>query len=123
MPGAGTVEITVGRDGKLDGWRITPGVGWIVESLGDEHGLIEERVRTSGWTHTANLQFYELDSHGQVNTLVSCSDSERSACVHIFSDGRLSYFFRHPLSELNNWRQMQQALSATAATFINQPAG
>lgn len=117
VPGSGKVSLTVGRAGQLEGWRATPGSGRLVETLGDEHGLIKERVRIPGSTSPADLQFYELDSAGKVKTLALCAEGTSSTCTQIFCDGRLSYYFFHPASELGNWQQMQRALSARAATF------
>jgi len=121
VPRLNSIDITLGRDGILEAWRTKPDSERRVESLGKEHELTKERVREANSKYTPFLQFYELDSLGQVKTLVLCEETAQSNCTHIFSDGRLSYFFHHPLSEVSHWQQMQRTLSAMTETFIDQP--
>lgn len=112
------VEITFGRAARLDYWRKEQGVEWQVESLGEEHGLIKERV-SSRRASSTDLQLYELDEDAQVKTLITCRGEMASGCTHAFTDGRFSYYFQHSSSELAKWHEMHRKLSATVTSFVD----
>jgi hypothetical protein len=122
IPATGRVDINVRSEGLRYGRRATQGSGLLVEPLGEEHGLTKERVRDVGLKYRSDLQFYELNSSGKEKTLLICAEAPNAICSHSFNDGKFSYYFNHPASDLPNWQQIQQSLSAMATTFLNSPA-
>jgi hypothetical protein len=109
-----SVNITIGADTMLQSWRMTQSEGYEVTGLGEDQGLIKERVGSK----SPQLQYYELGPNGDVKTLVLCFEEAQYECSHLFSDGRFSYYFHHMPADLRNWRGMQQALVSTVSAFV-----
>jgi hypothetical protein len=111
------LSITVGTDANLQFWRKKQSADYRVESLGEENGLIKERIRFRD-SKSYEFQYYELQPDGDVKTLVLCFDGDRHQCAHLFSDGKFSYSFHHMPRDLRDWRRIQQALVSTVSGFV-----
>jgi hypothetical protein len=113
------VSITIGYLGTLKGWRQEPNGDYLVKSLGEEHGLIKERVQAKEFraTDSATFQYYQLEPDGDVKTLVICAERATS-CTHLFTDGRFSYYFHHLASDLPQWREVQRTLVTQVSGFV-----
>jgi len=111
------VTVTIGADAKLQSWRTRQSVRDEVNGLGEDRGLIKERIESMS-PQSPRLQYYELEPNGDVKTLVLCFEEAQYQCTHLFSDGRFSYYFFHMPADLRDWRGMQQALVSTVSSFI-----
>jgi hypothetical protein len=113
------VSITIGYLGALKGWRQEPNDHYLVESLGEEHGLIKERVQSKPYrsSDSPTFQYYELEPDGDVKTLVVCMERVTS-CTYMFTDGRFSYHFHHLASDLPRWRELQRTLASRVSGFV-----
>jgi hypothetical protein len=111
------VSITIGYLGTLNGWRQKPNDHYLVQSLGEEHGLIKERVQPKQYRGSSTFQYYQLDPDGDVKTLVVCLERV-TTCTYMLSDGRFSYYFHHLASDLPKWRELQRTLTSKVAGFV-----
>lgn len=109
-----SVTVTIGTDAMLQSWRMRQSERYEVKGLGEDRGLIKERVGSK----SPQLQYYELEPNGDVKTLVLCFEEAQYQCTHLFSDGRFSYYFQHMPADLRDWRGMQQALVSTVSAFV-----
>lgn len=116
------VGITIGYDGKLEGWLDRPATERRIESLGQYNELIKERVWSSD-SASAQIQYYRLGQDGRVRTLVRCFESSEFQCTHLFTDGEFSYYFHGMPADLARWKDVQQSLINTVSKFIiSRPA-
>jgi hypothetical protein len=111
------VTVTIGADAKLQSWRRRQSARYEVKGLGEDRGLIKERIESMS-PKSPRLQYYELEPNGDVKTLVLCFEEAQYQCTHLFSDGRFSYYFFHMPADLRDWRGMQQALVSTMSSFV-----
>jgi hypothetical protein len=114
------VGVSVGVDAKLESWRNRDSSEARIESLGMESGLIKERVWPAGKRagNAPTIQYYAMDAKGRTTTLITCFESDRFQCTHIFTDGELSYYFHHMPPEIDHWQNMQQRLVTRVASFL-----
>ncbi|QSB00646.1 hypothetical protein JWZ98_18595 [Methylomonas sp. EFPC1] len=111
------VGITIGFDGKLEGWLDKASRVNQIEALGQHKGLIKERILSRS-SHSPRIQYYRLGPDGRVNTLVHCFEGSEFQCTHLFTDGEFSYYFHHMSADPDSWSDLQQSLITTVSKFI-----
>lgn len=118
--------LQVGTSAELKLPPSTPSDESAAMDQGVLHGLNIRKIREepSGSAPSyAYYGYYARDSDGRITTIISCPESHKVQCGHVFDRDGMRYRFTHMPGDLKNWRAMQDRLESLYHSFLAPPDG
>jgi hypothetical protein len=102
------VNVTLCAPGKIHDWYQPGNAHTQVRTLSTAYGLDKQEVVISA-NQVPRIQYLEKDANGTPTTWIAC-DGPNASCHHAYVRDGMRVEFMHPMADLPDWRNRQDAL-------------